>query len=173
MIWEHWLLNPYNTDKFYPIIYAKENLSVINGGSVKTDGLGMSQQTNFIEATDDGATNGVIKNATSIQPFQTSWEKDNSYMQTAFRTAEGGTNYYNLLIPQGSSTIYWLASRCIYTISIGCNFEIRNINDGGVVCRNMYFSGMGFDSSCALFPIVSLSSSLISKDSSNNFTVNI
>ena len=66
-----------------------------------------------------------------------------------------------------------LASRCIYTISIGCNFELRNINDGGVVCRNMYFSGMGFDSSCALFPIVSLSSSLISKDASNNFTVNI
>ena len=104
--------NAYRTvNSKYPVMYAKENLSFINEGPEKKDGLGMSEQTEFIEQTENGATDGKITTVTSIQPYQTYWYKSNSDMQTAFKTATNGTNYYNLIMPKGSNTKYWLASR--------------------------------------------------------------
>ena len=168
------LTNPYTGSKNYPSIYAKENLSVINGESKKTDGLEMSEQTNFIEKNDDGATDGKITTATSIQPYQTYWYKENSYMQTAFKTTGGGTSYYNLLMPQGSSTNYWLASRCIDIISSGCGFYIRGVNSGDVSISYMCDSNDNVgNGSLALFPVVSLNASILSKNENGGFSVNV
>ena len=163
----------YTSSKNYPSIYAKENLSVINGGSKKTDGLEMSEQTSFIEKNDDGTTDGKITTATSIQPYQTYWYKNYSYMQTAFTIADNGTNYYNLLIPDGLNNNYWLASRCIHTNSSDCDFRIRTIDhDGSMNAYHMYYSNGNIDhDSRALFPVVSLNASLITGDSTNGFTV--
>lgn len=164
------LASAYTSNKNYPSIYAKENLSVINGNK-KTDGLGMSEQSTFMEKTEDGVTDGKITTATSIQPYQTYWYKDNSFMQTAFRTAEGGENYYNLLI--NTSKNYWLASRCVYTYSSFCNFGMRLVVSGGINAYNMYCSrGSTSYYSLALFPVVSLSSSLLSGNATSGYTVN-
>ena len=164
------LASAYTSNKNYPSIYAKENLSVINGNK-KTDGLGMSEQSTFMEKTEDGVTDGKITTATSIQPYQTYWYKDNSFMQTAFRTAEGGENYYNLLI--NTSKNYWLASRCVDTDSSYCYFNMRRVNSGGIHAYNMYYSNGGTgDYSLALFPVVSLSSSLLSGNATSGYTVN-
>ena len=122
--------------RYYPVMYEREKLSVING-SKKTDGLGMSEQTNFIEKTDSGASNGYSNALTSIQPYQTYWYKDNTYMQNAFRTAEGGTNYYDLLIK--TSTNYWLASRCVQTYSDDCGFYMRRVYSGGINAFNICY----------------------------------
>ena len=170
--YENQISSAYTSNKNYPSIYAKENLNVINGNK-KTDGLGMSEQSTFVEKTDDGATDGKITTATSIQPYQTYWYKDNSYMRTAFRTAEGGTNYYDILIPQGSSTYYWLASRCVDTYSSYCNFNMRRVYSGDVSAYCMYYSDddTRYDSR-ALFPVVSLSSSLLSGNATSGYTVN-
>ena len=166
------LSSAYTSNKNYPSIYAKENLSVINGNK-KTDGLGMSEQSTFVEKTDDGETDGKITTATSIQPYQTYWYKDNSYMQGAFRTATSETNYYDLLIPQGSSTYYWLASRCVNTYSSGCDFGMLSVYSGDVDAYNMYGSYDGTNSdSRALFSVVSLNSGLITGDATSGFTVN-
>lgn len=43
------LTSAYTSSKNYPTIYAKENLSVIDGENAKKDGLSMSQQEDFIE----------------------------------------------------------------------------------------------------------------------------
>ena len=166
------LSSAYTSNKNYPSIYAKENLSVINGNK-KTDGLGMSEQSTFVEKTDDGETDGKITTATSIQPYQIYWYKDNSYMQGAFRTATSETNYYDLLIPQGSSTYYWLASRCVNTYSSGCDFGMLSVYSGDVDAYNMYGSYDGTNSdSRALFSVVSLNSGLITGDATSGFTVN-
>ena len=119
----------YTSNKYYPVVYAEEKLSVINGNK-KTTGLGMSEQTNFIEKNANSATDGRLYASTSIQPYQTYWYKDNAYMQTAFRTAEGGVNYYNLLI--NTSRNYWLASRCVNTSSSYCDFYMRTVGGGSV-----------------------------------------
>ena len=156
----------------YPVMYAKENLSFINDGPKKEDGLGMSKQTEFIEKTEGGATDGKITTATSIRPYQTYWYKDNSFMKTAFKTATNGTKYYGLIIPQGSTTTYWLASRCVNAGSSYCYFNMRFVNGGRVNAGGMYDSNDGAGShSLALFPAVSLSSELISGNKTNGFTV--
>lgn len=164
------LASAYTSNKNYPSIYAKENLSVINGNK-KTDGLGMSEQSTFMEKTEDGVTDGKITTATSIQPYQTYWYKDNSFMQTAFRTAEGGENYYNLLI--NTSKNYWLASRCVGTDSGGCSFDMRYVYSGNIGACDMYLSDdYTYYDSLALFPVVSLSSSLLSGNATSGYTVN-
>ena len=161
----------YTSNKYYPVIYAEEKLSVIINGNKKTTGLGMSEQTSFIEKNANSATNGRLYASTSIQPYQTHWYKGNSDMQTAFRTAEGGANYYNLLI--NTSKNYWLASRCVSTGSGHCDFWMRSVNGGGVNAYFMYFSdNNGANSSLALFPVVSLSSSLLSGNATSGYTVN-
>ena len=164
------LINPYTSSKNYPLMYAQENLSVINENK-NTTGLEMSEQTNFIEKTDNSATDGKITTATSIRPYQTYWYKDNAYMQTAFKTAEGGTNYYDLLIK--ASTNYWLASRCVYTDSSDCGFAMRYVYNGSVYVFGMYSSSNYTNSnSLALFPVVSLNSSLISGNATSGYVVN-
>ena len=152
------------------MIYAEEKLSVINGNK-KTTGLGISEQTSFIEKNANNATDGRLNASTSIQPYQTYWYKDNSYMQNAFRTAEGGANYYNLLI--NTSKNYWLASRCVDTGSSYCGFEMRRVYSGDVGDYNVCYSSGGTNGdSFALFPVVSLSSSLLSRNATSGYTVN-
>lgn len=161
----------YTSYKNYPVIYAEEKLSVINGNK-KTTGLGMSEQTTrFIEKTDGGASNGFLNASTSIQPYQTYWYKDNAYMQTAFRTAEGGANYYNLLI--NTSKNYWLASRCVSPGSSYCGFYMHYVGSGSVDACDVYYSNDGInDISLALFPVVSLNASLLSGNATSGYTVN-
>ena len=166
------LTSAYTIYKNYPTVYAKENLSIINGGKEKADGLEMSEQINFIEKTDDGATDGKVTKATSIQAYQTYWYKDNSFMQTAFRRISSEKSYYDLLIPQGTDTYYWLASRCISTDSSFCTFCIRYVSKGYVGAYYICDSGdYAIGDSRPLFPVVSLNASLITGDSTNGFTV--
>ena len=161
----------YTSSKYYPVIYAEEKLSVINGNK-KTTGLGMSEQTTrFIEKTDGGASNGFLNASTSIQPYQTYWKKDNSYMKTAFRTAEGGANYYNLLI--NTSKDYWLASHCVYTDSSFCGFCMSSVDSGSVDAHFMCDSNDGTGRySLALFPVVSLNAGLLSGNATSGYVVN-
>ena len=160
----------YTSNKYYPVIYAEEKLSVINGNK-KTTGLGMSEQTRFIEKTDDGASNGFLNASTSIQPYQTYWYKDNAYMQTAFRTAEGGANYYNLLI--NTSKDYWLASHCVNAGSSYCNFYVCYVRSGDMnACYMCNSDGDINGGSFALFPVVSLNASLLSGNATSGYVVN-
>lgn len=144
----------------YPTIYAQETLSVING-KTNNSGIGMSEQDALIGRTDNGALSGKITTATSIQPYQTYWYKDNAFMQTAFQS-EGDINYYSLFMPNGSSTTYWVASRCVSAISGYCYFIVGGVNSGRVNANSLCssFDNAGY-SSCALFPIINLSFTLL------------
>lgn len=89
----------------YPAIYAEEVKSVINGKE-RTNGLGLSEQIKFIEKREE-----KITTATSIQPYQTYWKLP---MKGALKKYRGGANdYYNLIMQNGTSTTYWVASRAI------------------------------------------------------------
>ena len=96
-------------------------------------------------------------------------------MQTAFRIENGNaTSYYDLFIPQGSSTSYWLASRCIDTYLINCSFNIRYVNSGSVESFGMYDSNDNTSSGYrGLFPVISLNASLITGNTTTGFTVNL
>lgn len=164
----------YTSSKRYPIIYAEEEKSVING-SENNSGLGLSEQNSLKGRTDNGATSGYLNTATSIQPYQTHWYKDNSFMKTAFKDVENSSsasNYYDLIMPKGTSTTYWLASRCVDTYSSSCAFGVRNVGSGSGNAYGMFNSGnIANYGSLALFPVVSLSSELIEGNAESGYTV--
>ena len=97
-------------------------------------------------------------------------------MSTAFKdyTKQDSSiaNYYNLIMPKGTGTTYWVASRCVSTRSSLCYFDVRSVDSGGVGAYSVYDSyGIPYDGSLALFPVVTLSSSLIEGDASTGFSV--
>ena len=154
------------SNSYYPTIYAQEIKSVIDV-TEKTSGLGISEQNTFIERTDNSATDGKLQATTSIQPYQTFWYKDATYMQTAFKDS-----YYNLIIPSGASTTYWVASRCVTAGASKCSFGVRIVSSGFLGIGNMYDSHDNPDSGLRpLFPVVSLSSKLITGDKTSGFKV--
>ena len=127
----------------------------------------MSEQTEFVEKTENGATNGAITTAKSIQPYETYWCK---YVETGFKTATNGTKYYDLFVPD-EYTEYWLASRCVHSFTDECRFGMHIMGHGIEVLHlydsDDYTSGYSYE----LFPVVSLSSDLISGNATNGFTV--
>ena len=154
-------------NSWYPSIYAQEKLNGVNG-TQSSSGLEMSDQTSFIEP---GENNGKIQGNT-LRPTHTYWYEDNSFMQSAFEEKDG-VNYYDLLFPDDISTTYWLASRCVGITSSYCNFEVSNVYEGELGASIMFRSyddDFG-DICCGLFPVVSLSSELISVNESGVFEV--
>ena len=160
----------YTSNKNYPVIYAQEKNAVINGTKKET-GLDLSEQTRFIERS-EGTSIGAITTATSIQPYQTYWYKDATFMQTAFKDANNGTNYYSLFMPSGTSTTYWMASRCVIPNSSICDFNVSFVYSGYVGSYQCYSFGDAGNYSCALFPVITLSSELIEGDASSGFSIN-
>ena len=80
----------------------------------------------------------------------------------------------DLIISKGSSTTYWVASRCVYANSSTCGFSVCDVYSGGVGAYGMYSSNTNCDSgNFALFPIVSVSSELIEGNSTTGYTVNV
>jgi len=156
--------------EYYMTEEAKSG-SVING-KTNNNGLGMSEQTTLVGRTDESATDGKLEASTSIQPYQTYWHKYSSFMQTAFKTVNNGKNYYDLLIPNGTRTYYWLASRGVGTGSRSCDFDVRYVYAGFVdACGLYYSSGSTGGDSRELFPVVTLSSELLSGNATDGFTV--
>lgn len=167
------------SNSYYPLIYAQEKNSVIDG-SKKENGLEMSEQSEFINDTENtGSARGRAQANTSIQPYQTYWYKDNTFMKTAFKDfSEVGSsakgNFYDIIMPKGTSTTYWVASRCVYANSSYCNFDVRCVISGSVGAYDMYYSFTDdYSNSFALFPVVSLSSELIEGNSTTGYTVNV
>ena len=97
-------------------------------------------------------------------------------MSTAFedytKQDSSTANYYNLIMPSGTGTTYWVASRCVDARSSTCSFLVRGVNSGNVGANSMCSSGSGTNSdSRALFPVITLNSSLIEGDASTGFSV--
>ena len=156
----------YSRANDYPSIYEQEALSSVDGGERIDSGLGMSEQTTFIEP-------GVaIKQATALRPTQTAWSA--ILDENDFETIDG-INYYNLLIELDNAdiTYYWIASRCVDTdpewFSFNIHYAMSYPSEGSCIAsepmaeQDTYGRG--------LFPIVSLNSNLISGDATSGFVV--
>ena len=156
----------YTTNNYYTTMYNNEANSVIDGTKTES-GLKQSEQTSLIEKTDESSTNGYLKAITSIQPYQT------FYSTTDYATTAGLLEEYsNILLPNGNSTTYCVASRCIHLDSSYCNFSVRSVNSGCFSAVDMFRSSTETDSrSRAVFPVVSLSSQLLEKAANGTYNV--
>ena len=158
---------PYITYNYYPTIYKNEANHVIDG-TKNESGLKQSEQTSLIAKTDESSTNGYLKASTSIQPYQTYYNTTVDYATTA-SLLEG---YSNILLPKGSSTTYWVASRCVLLSSSNCIFSVRHVYSGFLGASSLFYSGAGVNSiSRAVFPVVSLSSQLLEKAADGTYNV--
>ncbi len=164
--------NAYTVSKDYPAIYEQEKLAVIDGKTKENTGLRLSEQDTFIERLNE------IKIATtSIQPYQTFWNKDATYMSTAFKdyTKQDATtaNYYNLIMPEGTDTTYWIATRRTYILPERCDFHMSNFYLGNLGAGGMFGSNGGVnEETLPLYPVITLDSNLIEGDASSGFNVN-
>lgn len=150
---------PCTTYNYYPVMYKNEANHVIDGTKTES-GLKQSEQTSFIAKTDEKAT-------TSIQPYQT------YYSTTDYATTAGLLEgYSNILLPDGSSTYYWVASRCVFLDPSNCYFDVRVVSSGCFFADYLFGSGAGVHSSSrAVFPVVSLSSQLLEKAADGTYNV--
>ncbi len=146
-------ISEYSTEKsYYPSIYAQEEESVIDGNE-STSGLGQSEQTSTITSIDNGATNGYLQASTSIQPYQTYYNSSNYSTTLDLLQSDKAS----VLLPNGNSTRYWIASRCIILYSANCGFRIRAIYDGVMGGSNVYGSNANvIAATYAIFPVVTL-----------------
>ena len=171
--------NAYTTFSRYPEIYFYEKNSVIGNGTSTSSTLGLSDARNtFIERSKGITDPNSIGTSTafSIQPYQTHWYKEAMFMQTAFRNYKEGSNYYSLIMPKGTSTTYWVASRCIGTSEEVCGFDICCVDLGSVDAHPMCNSVSGSSYSTELlplFPVVTINSELIKSETNGNFTVDL
>ena len=156
----------YTLNVKYPAIYAKEKLSVING--VKNEsGIEKSEQFDFIEKNDIANLNDGLISATSIQPFQEFWRKDNNFLKNAFEREK--TDYYNLLIKPTNS--YWLSTRSINMAQNIFSFDIRKMYYGEAAATSM-FSNIGSNSSNdSILPIITLNLENIYGNETNGFAI--
>lgn len=158
------------SNSYYPSIYTKERLSVIEGTKNET-GLGQSEQDQLISKNENGVTDGKLQ-AENIQPYNTHWYAGNYFMQTAFKSTGTETSYYELFMPKGNQTYYWLASRGVGARSGDCNFGVRDVYGGDVSADDLFNSNDNpYDEPFELFPVVSLSSELLEGDASTGFSV--
>ena len=99
-------------------------------------------------------------------------------MQTAFLeyTKKDNTKvkYYDLIIPQGTSTTYWMASRCVFALYGDCIFSMRAVEFSRVYAYGMCIAGTSTNNdSLALFPVVTLGSKLVKSGIDGTFAVSL
>ena len=152
----------------YPEIYEKENLST---AYYSWPELGLSEQTDLIQRNQWGAMEelyiGAIEGVNSLtRPYQTKYDLDNSIFNTALGEKA------NIILPGGTSTRYWIASRCIDTSDSDCNFCIRDINNGNLESSDMFnSSGEMYTDNLGLFPIVTIGAEYFNEESDNVYKV--
>ena len=158
----------------YPVIYGYENLAVINGELPLCDGLGMSEQSRFIQRSEGTSTSssiGAITTATSIQPYYSSYELDiNSISSELSTVLRNKSKIITPKFPDGSVTTYWIASRCICRggINYSTTFHVRNMFGNDIEATEMFGSASycdEFDWSEKLFPVVTIKSGQLKQTS--------
>jgi len=145
----------------YPAIYAEEVNSVIT-----PEAAGKSKTLGLSKAASDWVT-GSATAETSIQPYQTYYQLEYNDLSSKLKG-----DYASLLLPNGSSTQYWVASRCVNLGSNLCAFVVRFVYSDGLGEYGMFYSdGNPGDHARPLFPVVSLNVNLIEGDATSGWSV--
>lgn len=146
------------TNSYYPVIYEQEKLRAIGSESTpSTTGLDLFEKPNSkIERSEDtslfniGAIIGSVSK--KLKPTQTYYSFSNIDFSNYL-----GSAYSGIILPNGVSTNYWVASRCIDVGDSSCSFGVRYVNSGCLASNNVFNSnGDEFAYDGTLFPIVSI-----------------
>lgn len=150
----------------YPTIYAEEKFERIsNSDGTTNEGknlLELSQErTSFISRADEKVTktdaNSIIpKTVSGIRAIHTYYYISNADLTNALGS------YASILLPNGVTTNYWVASRCAYLSDVFINYNIRYIGQGSIGGCPIYMSaGQSQGYAEGLFPIAYIDSGTI------------
>lgn len=158
----------------YPSIYSQEELSVIDGIK-NVNGIGTSTQYKLVEMTDTPTSK--LQANKSIQPYHSNWYKNNAFMQNAFQSLENNSKstYYDLIMPKGSNTSYWISTRVVGLYENSCSFSIRYINSGNIgaffACSSYNNTNTDQGANFSLRPLISIDASKIIFDENEGWTI--
>ena len=125
------------------------------------------KEINLVQAYgEDEIRIGAVNNNNLTRPYQTYYNME----YNDFRIALG--DRADIVLPNGTSTGYWIASRCINTNDSNCSFGVRNVNNGSLECSDLFNSyGDEQNASFGLFPVVTIKAELLSKENENVYKV--
>ena len=133
---------------YYPNLYAQENGSGINTETVKTDGIGVSED-GYISPTEE--TSSKADNLTVTQSEYYFSSTPSSYFDNS--------EVYDMIF--GTTASYWLASRYTYCFSPYAGFGLLNVNYSDLGGNTMFRSSGYADSlGIRVRPVVSLESDI-------------
>ena len=154
------------TNSKYPVLYGQEKLRAIGSTTPSTAGLDVFEKPSSKVERNTGTTKiGAIDGTdnTKLNPVQTYYYFANSNFSNYL-----GETYSRIILPNGSSTQYWVASRCVGVNSSICGFGVRFVNSGDLSANYVFSSNGGeIAPAYALFPVVSLSSELLKEKTTN------
>lgn len=172
--------NAYTSYKSYPLIYAQETNSVINGISNGTlgqsgEGDGVFRKNDSTQEVQEGgtttkskqATNGYVTATANLKPYETYY----SISITASRNAKSN-EHVSALCPSGQK--YWVASRCVEALNEFCWFDVFLIQSGTLLAQRLYGSyntPNNNDAANALCPVVCTNSRHIGVTQSGKFYI--
>ena len=164
------LANSYpKANSWYPNIHAYE----FGNGLDNSVTLGLSEQTgSLIERTVNSVENTKFKpeGTAGIKPKQT-YYTSSSYDNTKNKLDSAK---YEVLLPNTSSTSYWVASRCVYLYSGVCSFRVHYVNSGCLAAYGVFNAyGNLNENSRALFPVVSARLDTMQHNGTNIWNINI
>lgn len=160
----------YTKNVYYPLIYAKEKNSIINGNE-KKEGLEASEQSSLIERDElinelqlDGITtitqigyNGFVNATTSIKPYHTFWT-----LFISLNTIKN-PDYLTVICPKKNN--YWIASRCIHTCVNNSYFYVHFVENNTLSSNCLFFSSYDTNnSSRSIFPVLTFPVSFLESD---------
>ena len=156
---------PYSSNKWYPLQWKNDN---------GTTGESKQETVTSYETEADAKAQ---ETAGDLIVTQTYWNLSASDIKSNFISADtrdttkATSMYYELLCNNGSS-YYWLASRCVHTISSSYSqFSLRYVASGNVSGSNMFNSNDGtLYNRGYVRPAVSLKSNIINTDDGYNET---
>ena len=137
----------YTSSNYYPNLYAQENGSGIDTDTIKTDGIGQSDS--YYDSPTTETYSHANSSLTVTQTYYSRTMKSSHYKNGRFHN------------PVHPSTSYWLASRCVYTISPIAGFALRTVSYSNLGASFLFYSdGSTYDSDKRLRPVVSLKSNI-------------
>ena len=156
----------------YPVIYGSEKLKTVYGW----DEYDLSEQARLIERNEGDQPSpwmeesevhiGAINYDSLNRPYHTYYNLNYNDLNIALGDRA------DIVLPNGASTGYWIASRCINTNDSNCDFNVRDINGGNLECSSMFNSnGDENAASLSIFPVVTIKAELLSEESNNVYKV--
>ena len=152
---------------WYPSIYEQEKNSMI-------DGVTNNRQNalEFSEGLDEVITDGIKKQSKiSIWPYQT-YYGTNNYETTSNLLLNEDYKYSEILMPNGNTTNYWIASRCIGYGDDGVHYDLRRMNNGFLRAFRLYTSSdVSRKDEHEIFPVITINKDLLKKIAANTYEV--